>query len=68
MYYENKKEKKIGLAVVILFLFFIIMILLNIAIKTEGNLNSDYLLEKTAIETEAEEEKSDCTVGKSPGA
>lgn len=59
MYYESHKEKKIGLVVVILFLFFIMMILLTIAIKTEGNLNSDYMLEKTAIETEAEEEKTD---------
>lgn len=50
MYYENKKEKKIGLIIVIMFLFFIVMLLLNLTIKTEGNLTSNYEATKTAVE------------------
>ena len=56
MYYENKKEKKSGIALILAFLLIIILLLLNLTLKTDGNLTSDnYEVTKTAIEVEDEE-------------
>ncbi len=59
MYYENKKEKKIGIIIISIFLVFIVLLLLNLTIKTDGNLNSNYEATKTAIEVEENNEMID---------
>ena len=48
MYYEIKKDRKFGWIIVMAFLMIISILLLNLTIKTDGNLNVNYEVERTA--------------------
>lgn len=58
MYYENKKERKFGAIIISIFLIIIIFLLLNLTLKTDGNLSTKYEVTKTAIEYDKTEKES----------
>lgn len=58
MYYESKKERKFGTILGLIFLLIIIFLLLNLTIKTDGNLSTNYEVTKTAIEYDKLEKES----------
>ena len=58
MYYENKKERKIGPIIIIIFLLVITFLLLNLTVKTNEKWSTNYEVTKTAIEYEKIEKES----------